>query len=261
MARINFHDDIESNNEFWKLLEINAGDRYRTLGKLVAFFRIAQEAWANDRPMTQELLSKHGLDEMINSGWAIEVVGGYQSKEAERYFGWYRQKVQASIAGGKARSKGQRDEFGRFISTAATSRNPAGIQPEPAGVQPPSPSPSPFLYKETPSLRSGGVGGDSLKSLRERHSEKDVDDCLKLLEREGTSTGAPVHNPQAYLTKMMEPTLRRVEERRQVDAQKKKNAEIEALRSAEMASEKEANRLERLNGQRVTYAQHMARMH
>jgi hypothetical protein len=136
VARINFDDDVEKQEEFWALLERVKGDRDVALGKLLRFFRVAQEAYGYDRPMTREDLDAKGLSVMVDVGWAVAVEGGYQAKGASDHFGWYR----ANVVNGKKRSEAQRSDNGRFSSSAA----PAPLQPTdqqrtsaaPASLQP-----------------------------------------------------------------------------------------------------------------------------
>lgn len=101
MARVNFEDDVEAQDEFWALLPLVGGDRDSALGKLVRFFRLAQKAYGHDRPMTEDELRSRGFGIMIESGWAVPVNGGYQALGAPKHFGWYRQKVLAGKKGGR----------------------------------------------------------------------------------------------------------------------------------------------------------------
>lgn len=101
MARINFEDDVESQDEFWALLPLVGGERDTALGKLVRFFRLAQYAFGHNAPMTETDLRARGFGVMIDSGWAVSVPGGYQALGAAKHFGWYRQKVEAGKKGGR----------------------------------------------------------------------------------------------------------------------------------------------------------------
>lgn len=105
MARINFDDDIESQEEFWVLLKLLNGNRDQALGKLLRFFRLAQRAWGIDAPMTGEELLAAKFDDMIQSGWAVPVEGGYHALGAAKHFAWYRQKVVSGRSGGVANAK------------------------------------------------------------------------------------------------------------------------------------------------------------
>lgn len=105
MARINFEDNVESKDEFWALIKLVGGDRDVALGRLIRFFRLAQEAYGYDCPMTEADLRDKGFGCMIESRWAVPVPGGYQSMGAEEHFSWYRQKIAAGSKGGKARTK------------------------------------------------------------------------------------------------------------------------------------------------------------
>lgn len=100
MARINFDDDVESQPEFRKLLSLCNGDWDVALGRLVRFFRIAQEAYGRSLSITKEKLESEGLVCMIESGWAIKTDGGYESKGSETHFSWYKQRILAGHKGG-----------------------------------------------------------------------------------------------------------------------------------------------------------------
>jgi|GEM_PF-3430608 len=130
MARVNIDDDVEKNDEFWALLELVGGDRDRALGKLVRFFRIAQERYGHGEYMSLQDLESRGLTCMIESGWAIranssptdtEGAMGFRAKGEEKHFGWYRQRCQN---GEKQGREGTRGNNGRF-----TSERPANHQP------------------------------------------------------------------------------------------------------------------------------------
>lgn len=134
MARINFEDDIEAQDEFWDLLPLVGGDRERALGKLVLFFRLAQKAYGHNKPMTKEELIEKHFEVMIESGWAVPVEGGYHALGAAKHFGWYRQKCDSGKIGGQARANAPRDESGRFTSNphgtqADSTRTPPETQP------------------------------------------------------------------------------------------------------------------------------------
>ena len=105
MARINFQDDVEAQDEFWVLLGLAGNDRDKALGKLIRFFRLAQRAFGYDEPMTEASLIAKGLQDMIESGWAVAVQGGFHALGAEKHFAWYRQSVQRAIKGGQANKK------------------------------------------------------------------------------------------------------------------------------------------------------------
>lgn len=151
MARINFDDDVEKQEEFWLLLDLVGGDRDGALGKLIRFFRLAQKKYGHDEPLLAEDLEKVGLVVMIQSGWAVEIEGlpgRFQAKGAEKEFAWYRQRV---FAGG-ARSDVERDEKGRFKPSGTVTEPERDGNGSPAAHQPPSlalaPSPAPVQKKE-----------------------------------------------------------------------------------------------------------------
>lgn len=146
MARINFEDDVEAQEEFWNLLPLVGGNRDLALGRLVRFFRIAQKAWGHNEPMTEDHLRAKGFSDMIESGWANPVPGGYHALGAAKHFGWYRQRV----AAGESRAESERDEKGRFIAQRPTSETPAVDQRNSVPCQPlaPAPAPVPVLKKE-----------------------------------------------------------------------------------------------------------------
>lgn len=105
LAQICIDDSIESREEFWKLLPLVKGDRDLAMGKLVRFFRLAQLRYGKDLPVTREDLEGHGLEMMIDSGWALPIDGGFQAYGADKRFAWYRQKLIASEKGGAATKK------------------------------------------------------------------------------------------------------------------------------------------------------------
>lgn len=134
MARINFDDDVESQDEFWRLLPLVGGDRDKALGKLVRFFRIAQKRFGHNEVISKEELESQGLAEMIQSGWAVEVGDGYQTKGAAKYFAWYRQKVEAGKKGGRPKQPDDnREEPDANRSKAPV--NPLALVPVPALVK------------------------------------------------------------------------------------------------------------------------------
>lgn len=142
MARINFDDDIESQDEFWNLMPLVSGDRDRALGMIVRFFRFAQDRFGECRVVTEAELTQRGLGVMIQSGWAVpNGDAGYQAKDAEDRFGWYLQRKTA----GKRRSNGERDDQGQFQRD--TSGSPAEEERDLVPHQPLalSPAPSPVL--------------------------------------------------------------------------------------------------------------------
>lgn len=135
MARINFEDDVEAQDEFWNLLPLVGGDRDRALGRLIRFFRIAQKAYGQNVPMEEQDLRDKGFADMIESGWAVPVSGGYQALGAEVHFDWYRQKVDAGRRGGLAKAENAKKAL------AETSVATAGL----ADAYPLAPAPVPAL--------------------------------------------------------------------------------------------------------------------
>lgn len=127
---MNIEDDIESREEFWKLLPLVGNYRDAALGKLVRFFRLAQRHFGQGTPIPREELDQQGLLSMIESGWAKPLGNGYQTLGAERQFAWYAQKVEA----GKRRGKSKRDPGGKFKKES--SGTPAEHQRPPALDQP-----------------------------------------------------------------------------------------------------------------------------
>lgn len=102
MPRINIEDDIELRDEFWRLLPLVENDRERALGKLVLFFRLAQRRYAEGRPIGLAELQELRLGCMVESGWAVEIEGGYQAKGAEGQFEWLVEARKNSKKGGDA---------------------------------------------------------------------------------------------------------------------------------------------------------------
>lgn len=105
MARINFDDDVESQEEFWALLNI-IGDRDACLGKLLRFFRLCQSRYGRGESVSQQTIEDHGLNSMLQSGWAIPFKEGFQAKGAEKHFAWYEQRCIASKRAASSRSLG-----------------------------------------------------------------------------------------------------------------------------------------------------------
>lgn len=148
MPRINIEDDIESRDQFWRLLPLVGGDRDKALGALLRFFRLAIQHYGRGEPMTEATLHEHGLSPMIQAGWAVPVEGGYQALGARKQFGWYRQRVEA----GKSRATSPRNADGQFKSATVqrnTSGAPAEHQRKPDSHQPLTLSLSPSLTKTT----------------------------------------------------------------------------------------------------------------
>lgn len=137
MARINIDDDLESQDQFWNLLGL-VPDRDAALGKLVRFFRLAQKAWGKGDIVTREELESKGLVCMIDSGWAVLEVGGYQALGAKNHFAWYRQRVEA----GQKRSPAERDSGGRFAIEPPADDQRNSIPHQPLA---PSLAPAPVL--------------------------------------------------------------------------------------------------------------------
>lgn len=125
MARIDFEDDVEAQEEFWALLRLVGADRDVALGKLVRFFRIAQWHWGHDEPIPKQKLLDAGFGLMIQSGWAVPSGDGFHALGAAKHFGWYRQRVQA----GKRRSTTERDENGRFQNQPAVVQRSSSGRP------------------------------------------------------------------------------------------------------------------------------------
>jgi hypothetical protein len=138
VARINFEDDVEAQDEFWKLLDLVGGNRDLALGKLLRFFRLAQKAWGYDQPMAREDLESKGFGDMIQSGWAVPVPGGFHALGAKVHFAWYRQKVEAGKLGGRPKKEDTPDsENNRTVSADnrdTDSANPLALALAPAPV-------------------------------------------------------------------------------------------------------------------------------
>jgi hypothetical protein len=186
VARINIEDDIESQKEFGRLARMLDGDLDLALGKLVRFFRAAQDHYCDGTPMTAEELGLDGLSCMIESGWALPTEDGcFQVRNPEKHFDWIRQKKEAARAGGLARSNSPRDSSGKFQSE--TSRNPAGHQPDaginPAGHQPASSPPTP----PPPPIHKNKSSGDAV--------------ALALLWNENCGSLRKVRSPEKLDTK------------------------------------------------------------
>lgn len=126
MARINFDDNVEAQQEFWNLLPLVGGDRDVALGRLVRFFRLAQKAFGHDGVISEAELEREGLSCMIKSGWAVEVGEGFQAKGAGKHFAWYRQKIEAGKRGGRPAKAGAKE-----TEPDANREKPDGFRNEP----------------------------------------------------------------------------------------------------------------------------------
>lgn len=109
MPRINIEDRVEQAPEFWRLKKIiesrfpqlTMWDHHdMALGMLTRFFRLAQECFTQDRVMTQEDLVRFQLNDMVDSGWAVEAPGGYYCRGQNRQFQWTAAKKEAGRIGG-----------------------------------------------------------------------------------------------------------------------------------------------------------------
>lgn len=137
VARIVFDDDVESHQQFWNLIGM-VGDRDKALGMLVRLFRLAQDRFGHGQTMTEEELRDQGLTEALNAGWVIPCDSGLMVRNPEKWFGWYRQRVDA----GRKRAEAPRSEDGTFRSEDSarapkeSSEAPANCQRKPAVDQP-----------------------------------------------------------------------------------------------------------------------------
>ena len=154
MARINFEDDVESRDEFRKLVKLLGGDDDRARGMLIRFWRIAQKHWAEYRLVSDLEMESGEVQVLIDSRWALHYPDGYTEEDgtkslttgyyaigSEERFAWYRQKVQAGIK----RASAKRDGNGQFTSGSPAAHDSAGAahQRLTEPHQPPSPSPVP----------------------------------------------------------------------------------------------------------------------
>lgn len=145
MARINIEDDIESREEFRKLLKIIGGNWDEALGKLVRFFRLAQKHYGKGEPVTKEEIADAELECIIKSGWAIPLQDGYQVLGADKQFAWYIQKVEAGKHGGRPKKNkpdGYRTDTDRIPDDNRDIDSVNPLTPSP------SPSPSPTNKEE-----------------------------------------------------------------------------------------------------------------
>lgn len=140
MARINIEDDLESREQFWKLMSIY-GDRDKCLGLLVRFFRLAQHRFGRREILTEKDLVDHGLTDMISSGWATPVEGGFEAIGSEKQFSWYRQKC----------DNGQHGKLGGIKKAKNTESNKINDLSYPTSTRD-SISPSPLTLTLSPSL-------------------------------------------------------------------------------------------------------------
>ncbi len=155
---MNIEDDIESRNEFWKLLEL-IPDREKCLGKLILFFRYAQKKFGRGEVMTSEDLSLNGFEAMVKTGWAVPVSGGYKALGADKQFAWYAQRVQAGKTGGRPKAKNQKKSESNEINEV-TKPGGTGANRSTDSENPLTPSLALSLTKEKPIPMGGGVFPD-----------------------------------------------------------------------------------------------------
>jgi hypothetical protein len=128
MARINFEDDVESRDEFRKLVKLLNGDDDKARGMLLRFWRIAQKYWGERRLVSIAELEFADLGLIIDSRWGIvdpepkvewellDIKGVYAIGSEER-FSWYRQKCDAGKKGGRPKKS---DETGAMVPETET---------------------------------------------------------------------------------------------------------------------------------------------
>lgn len=157
MARINFEDNVEAQPQFQKLLRLVGGNWALALGHLVLFFRAAQKAYGHNTPMTREELEEQ-FPEVLESGWAVPVEGGFQARSADKHFDWYRQKVEAGKQGGRPRLVKNLPVAAANLAVHAANRSTDPVNPL---VLAPSPAPvlAPVQKREraTAPLESGAI--------------------------------------------------------------------------------------------------------
>lgn len=168
MARINIDDDVESREQFWRLLQVIGGDRDAALGKLVRFFRIGLKRYGRQEVITLAELEEAGLKCMVESGWAVKKDDGFEALGAERQFKWYLQKVEAGKKGGrppKPTETGREPaETGRFPGEPGGNR-PAGA------VNPPAPSPAPDRSSSSAADAEEGISADEVAARAHKPNE------------------------------------------------------------------------------------------
>lgn len=122
-ARINIERDVEGQDEFWPLLAACDGNRFTALGMLVVLFRKAQKAFGKGESISRDELEKSGLEIMIKTGWVIPNETGFQVRNPEQHFGWYKQKIDAAKKGGRPKQNAK--------SNKKAEEKPGGLRNEP----------------------------------------------------------------------------------------------------------------------------------
>lgn len=139
MGRINIDDDIESRDQFWRLMSL-VNDRDACLGKLVRFFRLAQKRFGRSEPLSEKDLSESGLTCMIESGWAIPCEGGFQALGADKQFAWLAQRA----AAGRKRWEDIRQAEAQTRNAESCDRIATEVRSD-TDAKPPSLAPAPAL--------------------------------------------------------------------------------------------------------------------
>lgn len=137
VARINIEDDVESQDEFRRLLQVVGGDWDIALGRLVRFFRIAQKKYGRGAAVSKDELEQAGLACMIESGWAVPWGDGYQAPNPQDHFDWYRQRVEAGAKGGRPPKEPEVTPRLSEENRNAGSANPPSPAPSPSRSDPP----------------------------------------------------------------------------------------------------------------------------
>lgn len=200
VARINFEDNVEAQPEFWKLLRLLNGNRREAIGLLVLFFRIAQKAWAYDEPMTEDELRSNDMAEVIESGWAVPIEGGYQALGAAKHFDWYRQKVTAGRRGGRpldnrtvnAANRTVIENENRSVNERIPNGNRTGAVREPgrdsANPLSPAPVPAPALKTKILNLQLSKLSRAAEQSVVDKSVDK-RDNFSEIVARELEQAG------------------------------------------------------------------------
>lgn len=184
MARINFDDDVESKEAFWKLLSLVGGNRDDALGKLVRFFRIAQKRFGEGIAISETDLKEVGLECMIQSGWAVPWNDGYQAPNCEKHFDWYRVMKDGARIGGLRSAEVRRKKYG--TSQPISSNPPSGNNEPP--FEPPFEKTTEAPNPLTPALAPALI---KKEDLIEVHDPPPQQETLPIVDRAEAAADAP----------------------------------------------------------------------
>lgn len=130
VARLNVEDEILYDERF-KALARALGSEDTAMGFLLRFWRIAQKHWGQGELVPEKTFRVGGFELLLEVDFAEKRPDGVYARGAEKYFSWYRQRVDA----GKKRGSSHRNPNGTFSSGRPAddqrNTNTAGIPDQP----------------------------------------------------------------------------------------------------------------------------------